>query len=103
MPMKEETLGPLAQDPVCGRQISEAQALLRAEHRGRTYLFCSERCRMLFSLRPDAFAGGRGSTGGAGGQQALRLRLLGRRVLEGREAVWGASRPLLQSRGFRSA
>jgi hypothetical protein len=30
MPMKEETLGPLTQDPVCGRQISEAQALLRA-------------------------------------------------------------------------
>jgi len=41
---------------VCGRQITEAQALLRAEHDGRTYLFCSERCRMLFALRPDSFA-----------------------------------------------
>jgi YHS domain-containing protein len=29
---------------------------LSAEYKGRRYLFCSERCRMLFALRPDSFA-----------------------------------------------
>jgi Cu+-exporting ATPase len=58
MQSTEETFRPLTQDPVCGRRITEAQALLRAEHDGRTYLFCSERCRMLFARRPDSFAVG---------------------------------------------
>ncbi len=58
MQQAEQTVNLLMRDPVCGRHISEAQALLSAEHRGRTYLFCSERCRMLFALRPDSFAVG---------------------------------------------
>ena len=41
---------------MCGRHITESHALLRAEHDGRTYLFCSERCRMLFARRPGSFA-----------------------------------------------
>ncbi len=52
----EKILDPDLADPVCGRHITEATALLRANHDGRTYLFCSERCRMLFSLRPDSYA-----------------------------------------------
>ena len=56
MQLIEGTFRLLTQDPVCGRHITEAQALLRAEHHGRTYLFCSERCRMLFALRPDSYA-----------------------------------------------
>jgi ribosomal protein L24E len=43
---------------VCGRHITEAQALPSAEHEGTTYLFCSERCRMLCALRRDSFAVG---------------------------------------------
>ena len=42
-------------DPVCGRELSEEQALLTAEVHGDTYVFCSERCRMLFSIRPGWF------------------------------------------------
>ena len=42
-------------DPVCGREVTEGQALLSAEVKGDVYLFCSERCRMLFSLRPQWF------------------------------------------------
>ena len=42
-------------DPVCGRELSEEQTLLTAEVRGEVYLFCSERCRTLFSLRPGWF------------------------------------------------
>jgi YHS domain-containing protein len=56
MQVTEETVRPLTRGPVCGRHITEAQALLRAEHHGRTYLFCSEHCRMLFALRPESFA-----------------------------------------------
>jgi YHS domain-containing protein len=42
-------------DPVCGRELTEEQAQLSAEAKGYRYLFCSERCRMLFSIRPDWF------------------------------------------------
>jgi YHS domain-containing protein len=42
-------------DPVCGRELTEEQSLLRADVNGDTYLFCSERCRMLFSVRPGWF------------------------------------------------
>jgi YHS domain-containing protein len=42
-------------DPVCGRELSEEQSLLSAEVNGDRYLFCSERCRTLFSIRPEWF------------------------------------------------
>jgi YHS domain-containing protein len=42
-------------DPVCGRELSEEHALLSIDVDGDTYLFCSERCRMLFSVRPGWF------------------------------------------------
>jgi YHS domain-containing protein len=45
----------LERDPVCGRELPCEQALLRAESKGRTYLFCSERRRMPFSIRPGWF------------------------------------------------
>jgi P-type Cu+ transporter len=45
----------LERDPVCGRELPREQALLSTEMKGRTYLFCSERCRMLFSIRPAWF------------------------------------------------
>ncbi len=45
----------LERDPVCGRELTSDQALLSTELKGRTYLFCSERCRMLFSIRPRWF------------------------------------------------
>jgi YHS domain-containing protein len=45
----------LACDPVCGREPTEEQAQLSAEVNGDRYLLCSERCRMVFSIRPDWF------------------------------------------------
>ena len=45
-------------DPVCGRHVTEDRALLRTEFDGRTFLFCSESCRMLFSIRPAWFVEG---------------------------------------------
>lgn len=57
MEPSENTLELVLVDPVCGRPLTEAQALLRTEYEGRTYLFCSEHCRMLFAVRPDSFVG----------------------------------------------
>jgi YHS domain-containing protein len=45
----------LEYDPVCGRELAGEQAVLSTEIDGRRYLFCSERCRMLFSIRPGWF------------------------------------------------
>ncbi len=42
-------------DPVCGRNLTSDQTPLTAELKGHTYLFCSERCRTLFSIRPAWF------------------------------------------------
>jgi YHS domain-containing protein len=50
-----KTLRRLPCDPVCGREMTDEQALLTAEVKGETYVFCSERCRMLFAIRPGWF------------------------------------------------
>lgn len=55
MPVTNEPPRRLERDPVCGRELTREQALLSAELKGHTYLFCSERCRMLFSIRPAWF------------------------------------------------
>jgi len=65
-----ETTDPQLRDPVCGRHITAASALLRDEYEGHTYLFCSEHCRMLFSLRPEAYAVRGGETSADGDSTA---------------------------------
>lgn len=40
----------MVQDPVCNVYIPRREAL-RAVHEGRTYYFCSERCRQEFQSR----------------------------------------------------
>jgi YHS domain-containing protein len=57
MPTTDETLEVIPCDPVCGRQLTEAQALLTTDHGSRRYLFCSERCRMMFALHADSYVG----------------------------------------------
>jgi xanthine dehydrogenase accessory factor len=39
-------------DPVCGMAVAVATARHRAEREGRTYLFCSARCRERFLATP---------------------------------------------------
>jgi len=56
MQTTEESADPSMRDPVCGREIARERALLVTEHDGTIYPFCSERCRMLFALHPEAFA-----------------------------------------------
>jgi YHS domain-containing protein/uncharacterized membrane protein YraQ (UPF0718 family) len=46
-----------ATDPVCGMQLETPNAPARAEHGGRSYSFCSDRCRDRFLRDPERFAG----------------------------------------------
>jgi YHS domain-containing protein len=39
-------------DPVCRHELTEEPSLLSTQVKGDTYLFCSERCRGLHSIRP---------------------------------------------------
>lgn len=43
-------------DPVCGTVIEENTASGRSEHRGQTYYFCSQRCKMEFDDNPYAYS-----------------------------------------------
>jgi len=55
-------------DPVCGMQVRTAQAPAVAEHEGRRFSFCSERCRDRFEHDPERFtrAAAPGATVAAG-------------------------------------
>ena len=45
-------------DPVCGMRVDAWTADIMAEHEGRRYLFCSERCRRRFVESPGDYLGG---------------------------------------------
>ncbi len=45
-------------DPVCGMNVDPHTAKHRAEHGGRTYYFCSAKCREKFVATPEAYTGG---------------------------------------------
>ena len=42
-------------DPVCGMAVDPAAAKHRREHAGRTYYFCSNRCRERFEAEPARY------------------------------------------------
>jgi len=44
-----------ARDPVCGMQVDRALARASAEYGGRSYVFCSERCRARFGEAPERY------------------------------------------------
>src|SRR6516162_305747 len=43
-------------DPVCGMTVGPARAKHRAEHAGRSYVFCSARCEEKFTADPARYA-----------------------------------------------
>jgi Cu+-exporting ATPase len=45
----------LVKDPVCGMNVDPHTAKHRAEHGGRTYYFCSARCRERFEAEPQKY------------------------------------------------
>ncbi|MBI2889595.1 MAG: YHS domain-containing protein [Nitrospirae bacterium] len=47
-----------AKDPVCGMSVEPGHEAARADHAGKTYLFCSPGCRDTFAKDPAKFAKG---------------------------------------------
>ena len=45
----------MAKDPVCAMEIDERQSAGTSVYDGRTYYFCSERCREAFDRNPKAY------------------------------------------------
>ncbi len=45
----------MAQDPVCSMTVDENTAAARAEHKDKTYFFCSAGCKETFEKEPDKF------------------------------------------------
>ncbi|MBY0278979.1 YHS domain-containing protein, partial [Candidatus Binatia bacterium] len=41
-------------DPVCGMTVKTPRPERAVEHAGRTYYFCSDRCRDRFAADPEA-------------------------------------------------
>ncbi|TPI14753.1 heavy metal translocating P-type ATPase [Mesorhizobium sp. B4-1-3] len=46
---------PVIRDPVCGMMVDPAAGKPTAEHGGRTFHFCSERCRAKFQAEPESY------------------------------------------------
>jgi YHS domain-containing protein len=45
----------MAKDPVCAMEIDERQSAGTSVYNGRTFYFCSERCREAFDRNPKAY------------------------------------------------
>jgi len=54
-PVEVETSSLVTIDPVCGMYVDPARAKHRAEHAGRTYLFCCGGCRERFLADPERY------------------------------------------------
>ncbi|HET6931972.1 MAG TPA: heavy metal translocating P-type ATPase [Candidatus Acidoferrum sp.] len=52
-----------AKDPVCGMMVDPQKAAGKAEHGGRTYFFCSARCKERFEAYPEGFLAAPGTAG----------------------------------------
>jgi Cu+-exporting ATPase len=50
-------------DPVCGMMVDPGSPAGRAEHRGKTYYFCSTRCAERFEREPENFLAAPGRAG----------------------------------------
>jgi Cu+-exporting ATPase len=46
---------PRVKDPVCGMLVDPEKAAAKAEHAGKTYWFCSPRCKERFEREPEKF------------------------------------------------
>ncbi|GMV05181.1 MAG: hypothetical protein AMXMBFR53_14600 [Gemmatimonadota bacterium] len=44
-----------AHDEVCGMEIDAEGAAAEVDFQGKTYYFCSDRCRRMFEEHPDRY------------------------------------------------
>jgi Cu+-exporting ATPase len=42
-------------DPVCGMEVQKSPTSLISDHFGRTFHFCSKKCRKLFDINPNKY------------------------------------------------
>ncbi|MEM0020696.1 MAG: YHS domain-containing protein [Fervidicoccaceae archaeon] len=42
-------------DPVCGMKVDTSKTKHKTIYKGRTYYFCSERCRKAFEEKPEYY------------------------------------------------
>lgn len=54
---------PRVKDPVCGMTVDPQKAAGKAEHAGKTYYFCSTRCKERFEKEPEKFLAAPGTGG----------------------------------------
>lgn len=54
---------PRAKDPVCGMMVDPQKAAGKVEHAGKTYFFCSPRCKERFEKEPEKFLAAPGTAG----------------------------------------
>jgi Cu+-exporting ATPase len=45
----------MEKDPVCGMQVDPAKAAGSSERNGKTYYFCSPRCKQKFDADPKQY------------------------------------------------
>ncbi len=45
----------MEKDPVCGMDVDPETAAGRAEHKGKTYYFCSPGCKTSFEKEPERY------------------------------------------------
>ena len=46
-----------AHDPVCAMDVDEQTAAGKSEYKGKTYYFCSTRCKRQFEKNPERYVG----------------------------------------------
>ena len=46
----------MEKDPVCGMQVDPKSAAAQAQHKGKTYYFCSAGCKAKFEKNPGQYA-----------------------------------------------
>jgi len=54
---------PRIKDPVCGMMVEPQKSAGKAEHDGKTYYFCSPRCKERFEKEPEKFLAAPGTAG----------------------------------------
>jgi Cu+-exporting ATPase len=54
---------PRIKDPVCGMMVDPQKAAGKVEHSGKTYFFCSPRCKERFEKEPEKYLAAPGTAG----------------------------------------
>ncbi len=45
----------MVQDPVCKTEVGE-DSIIKAEHKGNVYYFCSSKCQAEFKINPKKYS-----------------------------------------------